>query len=163
MESFLFAFGVQTVFGEQGYLFDVFHDSVIIGSNEEIFHEINNFIQKNWPIDLEEDDLKKSVHSDFMHAYCLNGGFMKASMSLVAEVLMNKVLRLTLDLAIDYITHSLTVRDREQELDFYLTKGGYDSSDFQHTHLYFCVTLMIEEIYAILEQKSPSKNLESLI
>ena len=36
-------------------------------------------------------------------------------------------------------------------------------SDFQHTHLYFGVILLIEEIYAILEQKSPSTNLKSLI
>lgn len=91
------------MFGEQGYLFDIYHDSVIISRKEELFREINEFIRNQDT----ESSLLNTVHSDFIHAYCLEGGFMKASMSLVVEILMSKILKFTLDVAIDYITHNL--------------------------------------------------------
>ena len=65
------------------------------------------------------------MHSDFAHAYCLQGGYLKASMSLVAEVLMSKIFRVILDLALESIKTGVKVKGNPEELESCLTKGGY--------------------------------------
>ena len=55
---------------------------------------------------------------------------MKASMSLIAEVIMSHVFKIIKDIAIESIAQQVIVRSNEQEFYCFLISGGYSDITF---------------------------------